>query len=237
MHNKIMGYSLLIILFFVLMGSTPHSLPASERYTEADVLVDNSINTLRQFIADPNMQAFQDLTKRSQGILIIPQVLRGGFVVGGTGGTGVFLARNMQTGQWNGPAFYALGSVTFGLQIGAEASQVIMVVMSKRGVDSLLNSSFKLGADVSIAAGPIGAGAKAATADILAYSRAKGAFAGFTVEGAVINTKNGWNESYYGVPATPAEILINGAVKNTRADELRKLITRIAAPTTQKVAY
>ncbi len=229
--------SLIIALLFFLTGVMPLSLIASERYTEADVLVDNSLNTLRQFIADPNMQAFQDLAKRAQGILIIPQVLRGGFVVGGTGGTGIFLARNMQTGHWNGPAFYTLGSVTFGLQIGAEASQVIMAVMSKKGVDSLLSSSFKLGADVTIAAGPIGAGAKAATADILAYSRSKGAFGGFTVEGAVISTKDGWNESYYGVPASPAEILLNGAVKKGQADELIKLITKIATPTSRKVAY
>ena len=227
----------MIFLTFFLLAIAPPYLQASGRYTEANVLVDNSLSTLKQFLADPRMQAFQDLAKRVHAILIIPQSLRGGLLIGGTGGSGVLLARDMQSGHWNGPAFYTLGAVTFGLQIGAETSQVVMMIMTEKGLNSLLTSSFKLGADVTIAAGPIGAGTKAATADILAYARSKGAFGGFTVEGAVINTKDGWNTSYYGVTATPREILINGAVKNAHADKLRKLITETAAPTTKKVAY
>jgi len=221
----------------LLIACTPLLLQASGKYTEAHVLVDNSDSTLKQFIADPNMSAFRDLSKRARAILVIPQSLRGGLLIGGTGGSGVLLARDMKTGQWKGPAFYTLGSVTFGLQIGAEASQVVMMVMTEKGLRSLLTSSFKLGADVTVAAGPIGAGAKAATADILAYARSKGAFGGFTVEGAVIKTKDGWNTSYYGLPATPSEILISGAVENAHANDLRKLITEIATPTTKKVAY
>lgn len=226
---------LLICFSCVIFLSQPSH--GSEPYTEAHLLVDNSTSSLKQFIADPNMQAFKDLSKRAQGIMIIPQMLRGGLVIGGTGGSGILLARNMQTGKWQGPAFYTLGSVTFGLQIGAEASQVVMVIMTAKGMNSMMSSSFKLGADVTVAAGPIGRGAKATTADILAYSKAKGAFGGFTVEGAVMQTKDGWNTSYYGVPITPSEILVTAGVVNKHADKIKKIISDVATPTTKKVQY
>jgi lipid-binding SYLF domain-containing protein len=92
---------------------------------------------------------------------VAPSIIKGGFIWGGSGGTGVFLVRNEKTGNWSEPAFYTIGSVTFGLQIGGEASEVVILAMSEKAVDSLLSSSFKLGGDASIALGPIGAGAKA----------------------------------------------------------------------------
>ncbi|NNK97226.1 MAG: lipid-binding SYLF domain-containing protein [Desulfobacterales bacterium] len=224
----------LVVSFLFLFS--PVSLSA-ETYTEAHLLVDNGTTTLQQFIADPNMKSIGGLARRAQGILIIPQMLRGGFVVGGTGGSGILLARNQKTQTWQGPAFYTIGSVTFGLQIGAEASQVVMLIMTSKGLNTMLSSSFKLGAEVTIAAGPIGGGAKAATADILAYSRSKGAFGGFTVEGAVMQTKDGWNTSYFGEPATPVEILISEGVTNKHADDIKNILSKVAAPTSQKVKY
>ena len=164
-------------------------------------------------------------------------MLRGGLVVGGTGGSGLLMARDMKTGLWKGPAFYGIGSLTFGFQVGAEASQIVMVVLTDKGLNSMLSSSFKLGADITMAAGPIGGGTKAATADILAYAISKGAFGGFTVEGAVMQTKDGWNASYYGSPVTPADILIAEKVTNKHADTLREIITKAATPTSKKVAY
>lgn len=223
-----------VLTFTILFSSAPLT---AETYTEAHLLVDNSTTTLQQFIADPNMKSIGGLARRAQGILIIPQMLRGGFVVGGTGGSGILLARNQETQTWKGPAFYTIGSVTFGLQIGAEASQVVMLIMTSKGLNSMLSSSFKLGAEVTIAAGPVGGGAKAATADILAYSRSKGAFGGFTVEGAVMQTKDGWNTSYFGEHVTPTEILITEGVTNKHADDIKKILSKVAAPTTQKVKY
>ena len=210
---------------------------AEEPYTEAHALVDSSTRTLKQFNSQENMQAFRDLATRARAIMIIPQMLRGGLVVGGTGGSGILLARDMKTGEWNGPAFYSIASITFGLQVGAEASQVVMVILTDKGLNSMLSSSFKLGADITMAAGPIGAGTKAATADILAYSISKGAFGGFTVEGAVMQTKDGWNQGYYGTPVTPADILLVSEVKNNHADSIREIITKMAMPTTKKVQY
>ena len=222
-------------ILFLLMFASP--LSANQQYTEAHVLVDNSLSTLQQFNADPNMQVVRDLSKRARGIIIIPQMLRGGLIVGGTGGSGIMFARDMKTGLWKGPAFYTLGSLTFGIQVGAEASQIVMFVMTERGLNSMLSSSFKLGADVTIAAGPVGGGAKAATADIVSYARSKGAFGGFTVDGGVMSTKDGWNNSYYDAVTNPQEILITGSVVNNHADNLRNLITEIGTPTTKKVKY
>jgi lipid-binding SYLF domain-containing protein len=228
--------SVFLAVAIILGFSTPVAR-ATERYTEAHLLVDNSSITLQQFSVDPNMGPFRELASRAYGVLIIPQLLKGGFVVGGSGGSGILLARDVKTSNWRGPAFYSIGSVSLGLQIGAESSQVIMVVMTPKGLNSLMNSSFKLGADVSVAAGPVGRGAKAATADILAYTKSKGAFGGFSVEGAVIQVRDGWNTSYYTVPATPAEIVISGAVENPHGAEIRQLITEVGAPTSQKVRY
>jgi len=230
-HRTLATLSLISLIF----SASP--LSAAQTYTEAHLLVDSSLSTLNQFIADPNMQVVQDLSKRARGIIIIPQMLRGGLIVGGAGGSGILFARDMKTGLWNGPAFYTIGSLTFGLQVGAESSQIVMFVMTERGLNTMLSSSFKLGADVSMAAGPVGGGAKAATADILAYARSKGAFGGFTVEGGMMQTKDGWNMSYYDSAISPRDILISPTVSNEHADQIKQVITKIGTPTTQKVKY
>ncbi len=228
----------LVTLSLISLLSTASSLMAAEKYTEADLLVDNSLRTIEQFIADPNMQVVKDLSKRTRGVIIIPKMIRGGLVVGGTGGHGILFVRDMSTGLWSGPAFYSIGSLTFGLQVGGEISQIMMFVMTDKALNSLMSSSFKLGADVTMAAGPVGGGAKATSTDILAYARSKGAFGGFTLEGGVMQTMDSWNTSYYNSPdATPSEIFINHSVSNARADEIRKMITELGTPTTKQVQY
>ena len=236
MISKHWKLNVIVSLILILFSSA--SLSAAAKYTEANLLVDSSHRTLQQFISDPNMQVIKDLSKRARGIIIVPQMIRGGLIVGGTGGHGILLARDQKTGHWHGPAFYSIGSLTFGLQIGGEVSQIVMFVMSDKGLNSMMSSSFKLGADVTMAAGPIGGGAKAATADILAYSRSKGAFGGFTVEGGVMQTLDSWNTSYYeSAAASSSEILISHTVSNSYSDEIIKTITEIGTPTTQKVQY
>lgn len=234
--SRIRKSAISISVIYVLFFSA--QMYAAEKYTEANMLVDNSLRTFRQFVADPNMQIIKDLAKRARGIIIVPQMLRGGLVVGGAGGSGILFARDINTGRWHGPAFYSLGSLTFGFQVGAESSQIMMFVMTDKGLNSMMSSSFKFGADVTMAAGPVGGGAKATTADILAYSRSKGAFGGFTVEGGVMKTLDSWNISYYdSADASPHEILVTHSVSNAYAEELINAITEIGTPTTQKVPY
>ena len=139
----------------------------------------------------------------------------------------MLVARNEKTGKWSQPAFYTIGSVTFGLQIGGEAAEVIMMARTQRALDSLYSSSFKLGGDTSIAAGPVGAGAKSnVMTDFVSFARTKGAYAGVSLEGAVIKTRDGWNKAYYGKAVRPVDIIVKGAVSNPGSAELRKTIAQ-----------
>jgi len=138
----------------------------------------------------------------------------------------VLLARDEKTNKWSYPAFYTMGSVTFGLQIGGEVSEIILMVMTQKGMDKMLTSSFKLGADVDVAAGPVGAGGKVATADILAFARSKGLYGGLNVEGAVIATREKLNNKYYGKSVRPLDILVRRDVRNKKADPLIKVVTK-----------
>ncbi len=201
---------------------------------EAESLVTKSEAVFKSFMADPNMDWFRKNVVNAKGILIIPQMLRGGFFVGGSGGSGVLFAQDFTTGDWSYPAFYTMGSVSFGLQIGADASEIILMIMTDKGMDGLLSPEFKLGGDVAVAAGPIGMSAKAQTADVLAFGRSKGAFGGIAIEGAVVSPRNDWNSEYYGKPVRSVDILVKRSVSNPQADPLRALLPK-RQPNVQKL--
>ena len=173
------------------------------------------------------MKWFRDNMSNAKGVLIVPQLVKGGFIFGGSGGSGVLLVKGGGN-IWSDPAFYTMGSGTVGFQIGVEVSEIILMIMTDRGVDALLTSSFKLGGDVSIAAGPIGAGAKAQTADILAFSRTKGIYGGVNIEGAVLKIRSDWNHDYYGNQTSPRAILLERSETNSHADELRSAVANLA---------
>jgi lipid-binding SYLF domain-containing protein len=210
--------SITLILISLSLGSLQSF---GEDFTKPDELVLNSEAVFKSFMADTNMEWFQNNVGKAKGIFIVPRMLRGGFIVGGAGGSGALLAQNRETGKWSSPAFYTMGSVSFGLQIGADATEIILLVMSDKGMEAMLSNEFKLGGDVTLAAGPLGRSAKAQTADILAYGRSKGAFAGLAIDGAVIAPRYEWNNSYYGKDVTLVDILINQAVTNPKAENLR----------------
>jgi lipid-binding SYLF domain-containing protein len=183
---------------------------------------------------DSNYIWLHDNIKHAKGIMIFPQVIKGGFIWGGSGGSGVFLARDERTGNWSEPAFYTIGSVTFGLQIGGEASEVVMLAMTQKAIDSLLSSSVKLGAGVSVALGPVGAGAKAdagipnVTADFISFAKAKGLYAGLNLAGSVIAVRDSLNDAYYGRPMRPADIFVSHAAYSRGANQLREALRRAA---------
>lgn len=195
---------------------------------EAQGIVDAAAKTVATIAADPNLPAFRTYAAVAKGLLIVPTMLKGGFIVGASGGSGVLLGRNADGKTWTQPAFYTLGSVTFGLQIGGEVSEIVLLVMSDKGMDSLLSSSVKLGGDVSIAAGPIGAGAKAQIADILAFSRTKGLYGGLNLEGAILDVRDDWNREYYGRDVRPLDILVKHAVTNDGTAALRQAVAKAA---------
>ena len=184
-------------------------------------MVDEARKTFQNFEADQDMEWFPSRLKETKAILIIPRLLKAAFIVGLEGGGGVMLARDEETGKWSNPAFYTMISGSFGLQAGVQWPEMILVVRTKKGLDSLLTSSFKLGADVSFAVGPVGAGAKLKTADIYAYSRAQGIFAGISLDGSVISTRDKWNSAYYDKPGVkPLDILVLRNVSNKKAEPL-----------------
>jgi len=210
---------------------------ANQDRMEAQQLVERSQMTFNNFMADNNMNAMRDLLPRAKGVFIMPQQLKGAFIVGAQGGSGVLVKRVGNTNDWAGPAFYTVGGASVGLQAGAQAAEVVLLVMSERGIASFMSNSFKLGADAGIAAGPVGIGASAATAnlsaDILSFSDPKGLYAGLALSGAVIATRDSWNQAYYGKPVKPIEILAQN-LKSPQAAGLLKTVALASRETAPK---
>ena len=199
----------------ILFQTVPAS--ANDRQT-ATQLVEKACMTLSNFKSDDNMGAFRHLLKDAKAVVIAPEFLKGAFVVGASGGNAVAMVRDDRTGGWSEPAFYTIGGASFGLQIGGESSEMILLAMTQRGVSALMSNSFKLGADAGVAAGPVGIGAQAATAnlsaDILSFSRSTGLYGGISLDGSVVAVRDGLNHAYYGKKATPTDILVRHEVKN-----------------------
>jgi lipid-binding SYLF domain-containing protein len=155
---------------------------------------------------------------KAEGIAIFPSTVKGGFIVGGMRGRGVLSART-PTG-WSSPGFLTLTGGSFGLQIGGQATDIVLVINDKRGLDNLVRNQFKLGADVAVAAGPVGREAQAATdlqlrAQILSYSRARGLFAGVTINGSTIRQDRDANARFYGKPLEMRQIVFENAAGST----------------------
>jgi len=217
-----------IIISAMVFGFT---IPeAAAEPSEQQLLVDKARVTFDTFMKDKDQAWLQENLNQAKGLIIIPSLLKAGFFIGGSGGSGVLIVKDDKTGQWSQPAFYTLGSGTFGLQIGAEAAEVIMMVRTQKAVDALFTSSFKLGGDTSVAVGPVGTGVKSnIVADILSFTRTKGAYAGVSLEGSVIKTKDKWNEAYYGKAVSPADIIVKRSVSNPGSKALRASVAKASA--------
>lgn len=223
---RVLFLGLLVVILLIL----PPVSALAEDDSKAQKLVDEAKTTFETFMVDPDMEWFRIHMGDSKGLLIVPSLVKAGFVLGGSGGHGALLVRNEQTGTWTEPAFYSIGSGSLGLQIGAQVAEVIMVVRSEKGLESLYKSSFKLGGDAAVAAGPVGAGAavRNVTGDIISFTRAKGAFVGMSFEGAVVKTNDKYNSSYYGKSVRPTDILVKQEVSNPNSAELRRAVAKAA---------
>jgi lipid-binding SYLF domain-containing protein len=204
---------------------------SSTAFAQADqrTLVSSATLTLSGFLNDPDMHWLRDNFNRAKAVLIAPHITKAGLIIGGSGGRAVVMARNAKTGKWAGPAFYLLVTGSVGFQAGVSVSETVSLVMTDKGLDSLLSSSFKLGGDVSVAAGPIGTGTQSdLVADFISFSRAKGIYGGLNLDGTVASTADEWNRLYYGRSVTPPDILIREAVHNKQANELLNVVTAAA---------
>ncbi|MDF0666090.1 MAG: lipid-binding SYLF domain-containing protein [Nitrospira sp.] len=221
------GTSIRLLLAAVLTGTVAlgGTLSAlAEDAVEQQQLVDKAKMTLESFLADPSMgPALRDLKQDTKAIYIVPQILRGAFIFGGAGGSGVLLVRDEATKKWSEPAFYNIGSASFGLQAGGDVSETIFIVRNQRGLEQFYRHDFKLGLDASMALGPVGEGGsmKGITADLIGYARKKGAFVGMSVNGSIIAVSDDSNEAYYGKPVRPTDIIVKHAVSNPKSADLR----------------
>jgi lipid-binding SYLF domain-containing protein len=217
------------VFMAILMISSANFTATAAEVSEEQILVDKALLTFQSMIADDDMTWLRENLPGAKGILIIPKLLKAGFIFGGSGGSGVLILRDEKTGQWSQPGFYTIGSVTFGLQIGGEAAEVVMLLKNQRAVEKMMSSDFKLGADTSVAAGPVGAGAKTnIVADLYSFTRAKGLYGGVSLEGSVIKIRDSWNANYYGKSVRPIDIFVKKTVSNPGSTKLREAVEKAA---------
>jgi lipid-binding SYLF domain-containing protein len=175
-----------------------------------DVRADDAVRVVKQIQGIPESSIPDRLLDEARGIVVVPDTLKAGFMLGGRHGVGL-MAVKTANGTWSNPVFVKLSGASFGLQAGVQSADVILVFRSDRGLDNIVNGKFTLGADAGVAAGPVGRNAAAATdgqlkAEIWSWSRARGLFAGVALDGAVLSIDKGANRSVYGAGVTPRMI-------------------------------
>jgi lipid-binding SYLF domain-containing protein len=204
-------------VFFLLLSIVSSSAWAADQEKDEDRL--RNSGTVLKEILDVPVNIPQDLLDKADCVVVFPSVLKAAFIVGGSYGRGAMSCRSDEDfkGSWGSPTMMALEGGSFGFQIGGEATDFVLLVMNERGASGILASKVKLGADASVAAGPVGRTASAETdaslrADILSYSRARGAFAGISLEGSTIRPDNGANRQIYGDKLPARQIALSGHV-------------------------
>jgi lipid-binding SYLF domain-containing protein len=218
------------LLLLTLVSVPMQPLQAQTPVSEAQQLVDKAKLTTEKMLNDPQLQTLRTWMKSAKGVLVVPSFLKAGFIIGGAGGSGVLLSRDA-SGSWSSPAFYTIGEGSFGLQAGVQDAEMILVIMTDKGLNALINSEVKLGADASIAVGEIGVGVEGATTagvgkDIYTYSKTSGFYGGVSVEGAWIRARESLNREYYGPNVTPRAVVLDRQFNNNGAAELRSALAQ-----------
>src|SRR5271169_595454 len=217
---------LLLLVYFltclqttILAANTDDDTKAPEANTKASGRVEAAGTVLDEIQAAPDKGIPQEVLGSAECVAVVPSLLNGGFVVGGRYGKGVASCRTPK--GWSAPAFFTVGGGSFGLQIGGQATDLVMLIMNKGGMDHLLSSQFKLGADASAAAGPVGRHAAADTdwkmrAQVLTYSRSRGLFAGLELSGAVVKQDKSSTREFYG-RMVPFKTSLKGDIEAPKA--------------------
>jgi lipid-binding SYLF domain-containing protein len=219
----------LTALAFVLL-----MLPGLARaQSDQQQLVDRSTLALQDLLGGSDPLSAQGMMRNARAVMICPRVFKAGFFFGGEGGNCVLAARG-GGGSWSYPAFYAIGSGSFGLQIGIQDAQFVMMILTDRGLNAVMDNQFKIGGDASIAVASFGAGVQGDTtaavgADIVAFTLARGLYGGISVQGSVMAPRPDWNQAYYGQPLAAQQVVIAMQAANPGADPLRQVLTRYGA--------
>ena len=227
------GRWLIGLLLVSLLGlggcASPSSKEASASRSER--LVERSRLVLRDFLEDDQFQRMRVYVQNAYAIMIVPDLLKGGFIAGAERGTAIMLVRNPDTGGWGQPAFYDVYGGSLGLQFGVQTSDVVFTIMNEGAVKKIVGSGFKLGADASVAAGRIGATVGAATTtrfgeDLYVFAKNQGLFGGFAIDGSYVAAKNDWNAAYYGRPVKPWEVMVDfNVISGTEVASLHETLT------------
>ncbi len=181
--------------------------------SEPDQLADRARLSFQGMMSDSQYPSLVSLAARAKAIIVVPNLIRAAFFFGGRGGNGVMLVRG-EDGRWSPPGFYTLGGLSWGLQVGGQTSELVIVVMTQKGVDAIMTREVTLGGDAGLAIGELGQGINASTgmalkADMYAFARSQGLFVGVSLEGSVITPRETWNQQVYGQDATPKSILVD----------------------------
>jgi lipid-binding SYLF domain-containing protein len=217
----------IIVSGFVVTSSRVYAQKLEKR-------VENCRAVVTEIMAVPDRGIPYELFAKSMAVAVFPGMVKGGFVWGGKYGKGVVAVRDEKTGKWSPPAFFSIGGGSWGLQVGVESVDVVLLIGTKRGLEGLLKSKVKLGGDVGVTAGPVGRRAEAGTdlllkAGIFSYSRSKGLFAGLSVEGATVLQDGDANRAFYGKELSAEEILLESTVKPPPvAQELMKTLEELS---------
>jgi lipid-binding SYLF domain-containing protein len=199
------------VMFLLAMLSLGTLCWAGSAREDATDRLDNATKVLHEIMGMPDNGIPEEVLEHAKCIAVVPHMVKAGFVFGGKGGKGVATCRTAD--GWSAPAFITISGGSWGLQIGVEAVDLVMIIQNEKGMQKLLSSNFQLGADASAAAGPVGRHASAGTdwkldTEILTYSRAKGAFAGLTLEGASIRQDDDSRQAMYGRKVTTRALLL-----------------------------
>lgn len=209
MYRKILHLALVLAVAAVAVTSTRMLAQSDETQR-----IQESVTVFNEIMAAPDKAIPASVLDKAEGIAVFPGTIKGGFVIGAQHGRGILSART-DARAWSNPAFMSVNGGSIGAQIGAQAVDIVLVIISKRGLQNLVSNEFKIGADAGVAAGPVGREASAGTdvqmrAEILSYSRARGLFAGINLNGASIRADEDANRRFYGKPLKTAEILFKG---------------------------
>lgn len=222
---------------FILVLATTLILPAlaarawANGVSDQTLLVAKAVTTIERLRAnDAISRELQVKLARARAVLIVPDLVKGGFILAAEWGTGVLLGRDAY-GRWSGPAFYSVASGSIGLQAGLQDAETVFVIMSEAGLRAIMENRFKAGADAGIAVAHVGAGTEAAVtthggADIYAFNKAVGAYGGASLEGSAILPRHSWNAAYYGANPSPDDIVITHRLDNSQANRLRDVLAR-----------
>jgi lipid-binding SYLF domain-containing protein len=211
------------------MATTMLAAPMANAQTSQQVTVDGARKVIADLRHDKAFGNAAQLMRKAKAVFIVPKLIKGGFFVGGEGGDGVLLVQRQ--GGWSAPGFFAIGAASFGLQIGLQQSEMIMLIMTQKGLDGVLRDNFKIGAQAGISVATLGSGVEGAITgaslpDVVVWSSSTGLYGGLTVDGSIIRAEPNQASAFYGRPVTTHDVLF-GTFDSPRAAPLRKELNSI----------